>query len=692
MDTFANNIQHLPLSFARNKLTVHIDAAEPTTLLRANMLTHIEVLIPKAYQSAEYLKIAERVGSERPAQLLSGATYYYGTDFDINSIIDGLLSFCPPKAHQTLIMSCASMTIPFKIRSYIEKNGQRIGTETLSAQQFAIKSKLAVDEFAGWKDVYFSKYYDENAPFLTFQPDHKTIDRQQPEFLYWLCNAFPKPTGITLRVKITFADATTQTITTNSLNTVAQYTVYSIPVGFLALGLDNYETSKPIVEYAVWLNNEAGNRITTIRTYHIDQHYEPNVRYLIMVNSLGGYDTIRTLGTAQGSLKVVRNKGEKQLESNYQPCNAETFVTGVTGTKEITINTGYFDAENAQYWSELMFAEEIYIDTKDGFVPLTLITDSYLYTEDNVDLVGKTFVFEYAKTELGFSDLPVAPLITTRELAWIPSAPYCIYNPETGLTTGYQAAAQLILTYKDTGEPVKGVPIKDNLPNTDGYFSPVLSDACGVGYAPFKNAQITRLGTFTKNDCVNSYGDYAMITVAANAFGGQTQTEANEKAESQWIFLNTQAYANLNGACLAAPEFYTINPQPPVNFFNYRYACVPSNITNYIHGGAGVNSSDPMSVVYGNHWAVQDNQNADSVVYPVGRNDIFLPTTANNYIITINGYSAPVRVKVYVNGGLLMTKTINPAEFQNGNGAYLYRLVNVSFPSQAKVYCLIETL
>ncbi len=691
MDSLANYISHLPVSFARNKLTVHIDAYDPTVVNRWGMNTHIEVLVPKAYQSSEFVSVAERIGSERPVQILSGANYYYGTDFEIDSILDGLLSFCPPKIDEKQIMSCASMTIPYKVKSFIEKDGVLMGTESISSEAFAIKSKLAVDDFASWRETFFSSHFDANCPFLTFQPNNKVIDAVQPEFLFWLCNALPKPNSISVRVKVYHEDGFVQTIAGQTLNVVTQYTVYCIPVGFVALGLGNFSTAEnPITSYEVWLNNDLGDRITEIRTYELDHIYEPNTRYLLMVNSLGGYDTIRTVGTAQASLKVNRNKGEKALDSNYLPSSAEVFVTGITGKKEIAINTGYFDGVNSAYYSELMFAEEIYIATKDGFVPLTLVTESLTTVEDNVDLTGRTFTFEYAKNELGYSDLPSAPPVSVRELVWLPIEPYCIYDPETGLATGYQGATRLTLTYKDTGEPVKGVPTKLNSPGTEGYFTPAPSYMCTAGSAPYKNFLISRLGNYTRNNCPSGYGDYATITIPANTFGGQTQAEATARAESRFAFLNTQTYANNNGTCLTDPQYYNIVPGPPVNQFNYRFLTKPSGITTYFHGGPGAYSGSSTDLVYGNHWAVQGNTNAGSMVYAVGKNDIFLPCS-ELYFITVYGSTKSIRVKLYSNGVQVATKTITPAEFSAGSGAYLWQ-PTIYHPSQAKVYCLIEQL
>lgn len=698
MDELLAGIKHLPLKFSRNKLTVHIDAANPSDPVRSGLLSHAEIYIPEAYQSPNYSEAGERVGSEKPVSQLAGLPYYYGTDFDIQTILDGKLFYQIPSLKTNDIQVCTNLTIPFKVRSFIEKDNVIVaGTESISTAQYCIKAGLKADDYAGWKDAFFTNYFDEHLPFLTNQQNDKEVSRSQPEYLYFLVNFLPKPTTLKLRIALYFSDGTTETITSKTLNGVIQYSVYLTPTGFTSLGLSDYETDiKKIVSYEVWLNNQDDNRISEKRSYLLDDRYQRNVRYLLFSNSLGGYDSLRCLGVGVETLKVTRQLGERELDANYLPSASEIFISGVSGRKELNVNTGFLDADNTEYLTELILSEDVYVYTKDGFIPIVLADDSYISNQDNVDLASRIFTFLYAKSDIAYSLLPTAPTVTAREIRWEPSGPYCVYNSDTGLANGFQGASTLTLVYADTGEPVKGVPPKSNTPGTEGYVQPQLSNACADGYAPFKNIAISRLGTFRKNDCIGAFGDFATIQVAANTFGGLTQEESNSRAEEYWSFLNTQDYANTNGGCIALPEFYTLNPIPSAGKFNFRYA-IGTGLTGvvYIHGGLGVNGGTT-DLVYGNHWAIVNNTNPNSIIYPSGKNDCILPSVIAGtyyYIISFIGWSDTKRMRFYVNGELKEEVTVTPTQFQANGGSYNHRLLSTTIiPSQATVYCVIEKI
>ena len=701
MDDLILGLRHLPMKFSKNKLTVHVDAADPTLPIRSGMISHAEILSPEAFQSPTYVKIGERVGSEKPVSQLAGLPYYYGTDFDIQTILDGKLSYSPPSLKSSNLQLCPSLTIPFKVHSFVEKNNTIIaGTDDNSTAQFCLKAGLKTDDYSGWKDSYFTTYYDENLPFLTNQQNEKSVGRLQPEFLYFLVNFLPKPITLKLRVKVYFNDGTDATITDHMVSSINQFSVYSVGVGFAQLGLWLMETIvKKVVSWQVWINNETDGRVSQIRSFELNERFYRNERYLVFSTSLGGYDTLRVTGVGRDTLKTTRQKGERELENNYLPTASEIFVTGVTGELELAVNTGFLDADTTAYLSEILLSEDIYVVTKHGLVPISFVDDTLLLSEDNVDITSRTFTFTYSKKELAYSDLPVAPAAVGRAFRWSPSGSYCLYNPDTGLATGFQGATILTLVYADNNEIVKGVPPKNNTPGTDGYYPPQLSNTCPSGYAPFKNTLISRTGTIRKDDCVGGFGNFATVIVAANTYGGLTADEAQNRAEELWAILNTQAFANANAGCIAAPEFYNMNPAPVAGRFNFRFTLgigISNNLPIYIHGGPGASNNDPTSLVHGNHWAIQNNTNPSSVKYPTGQNDCALPCVIAGgylYLITIPGFSQSRRMRYYVNGIVKVDITITAVQFQANGGGHIHALdASVFMPNGSYVYVLLENI
>jgi hypothetical protein len=689
MDELATNIKHNNLYFSGNNIQIVIAAAVSTIVNRALLLTSLEVYMPKSFGSLDFKKITTLQGSERPVEVMTwGNLFYPGTEFDISAVINSQLSFCPPTLKEVGFTTCNGMTSTFQTIGSITNNGVAVANSTQIDIGYVIKSKLSVNDFAGWKNEFFTNFLDDCIPFLTFSPLVKTIDKIQPEYLYFLNNLTPKPSKINLRVKVYFDNGTAETVTRTTLNSTLAYTVYRLRVDFVALKIADLETTlKSVISYEVWLNNELGFRISEIRRFDIDDTYYYNPRYVIFRNSLGGYDTVRMKGNTVQTLKLERQTGTRKLPLDYLPSTSEIFITSVSGKKTISLSTGIIEADEIEYLQELELTEEAYIQTKDGLIPINLLDEEYILGDDSEDVGGRRFSFELAKNEIGYSNLPTAPISPAREIDWIPVEQYCIYDPQSGLATGYQAAASLKMIYKDTGLAVPGVSPKPNVDGTEGYFAPVLSANCTANTSPYTNDAISRAISFYKNDCFAGFGEAPIVTVAAGTFGGRNKAEANQKAELYFASLNNQAYANQNGTCTLNPENYTITT-PASGKFNWRFRS-SDNLTVQIKGGAGRNSTDNTLIVFGNSWDIQGNSNSSSVVYPVNKSDIVLPVT-ETYIVTIYSYDVPVLAKIYQNGTLLATKNITIQDFHDGGGSYKWELPANYFSSQAKAFALFQ--
>ncbi|PQA60136.1 hypothetical protein [Siphonobacter curvatus] len=246
-----------------------------------------------------------------------------GCRFEISPFVDALLDWSAPVAGQTGITVCPNLTLPYFLKTEIDPE---LGSSVTGAAEIAIKAKLHEDQFPGWKDLFFTNWIGAGKRFLTWQADHKLIERNQPEFLYFLLNMQPKPSELRVRCHIQYMNGTTEIRTIQTARDLLQNCVYCIPTGFEALGLPSIETAtgKEINAYTVWLNNERDDRISEYRTYLVNQDYTRNVRFLIFQNTLGGFDTLRCWGQASTSLTVTANLAQKTLEAGYLPSFQKT--------------------------------------------------------------------------------------------------------------------------------------------------------------------------------------------------------------------------------------------------------------------------------------------------------------------------------------------------------------------------------
>jgi hypothetical protein len=71
------------------------------------------------------------------------------------------------------------------------------------------------------------------------------------------------------------------------------------------------------------------------------------VKYIIFQNSLGGYDTLRCVGSVQESVTVSRQLLERFADYDYLPTVSDVLVNSITGERQITVNIGnWLDSEN----------------------------------------------------------------------------------------------------------------------------------------------------------------------------------------------------------------------------------------------------------------------------------------------------------------------------------------------------------
>lgn len=561
MDYLAN-FTLLPLRFAGNQLIENVGSPDGVAN-RAPLLYRLDIYKPAAYQSGTFVVHESLRGREAPVFEVGGIVFSEGCNFDLSEFVWGLLTASPPKAEQDTITVQPLATMPYYQKSWVEP--YKATTEVTSSIQYLLRAKLNEDQFAVWKENFFSSYLQEKRGFLTWQPNTaKIIDRDQPEFLSFLVHHNPVPTALKVRVDVEFQDGSryATTLTPIQLTTVSNYSLYTVPVGFSALGLDEIEEEeeKDIFAYTVWLSDQNTQSLTEERRYIVNNDYQPYVRHVVFLNSLGGWDTLRLFGVSKEQLQVNTTLFQRQLEAKYTPSSEELFVTNIAGKRKLTLNTGYLpDRQWLLYLEEILWTEKVFVHAQEGLIPLVLSQNTYDLPDDEEDFAGRTFVFEHSKTAIGYSALPSPPIFTNvaRPMVWVGYGGYCLIN-DRGLRTGYQAFTMLELRYSDgLHERVPGTLRKPNNPDELGYLPPTLSAECAA--TPYLNTEISRVGSFLRNNCGPNYkGSAATIVIAAGQYGSESsQTEADTRAESAWSLLNTQDRANQYGSCTLS-IFYSV--------------------------------------------------------------------------------------------------------------------------------------
>lgn len=548
IDAMATGLIAFPLSLSRNPVVVYIDPLDPTTYPdRADLRYLVELYIQQYYQAGTYQLFNTLEGAERPPAAFSAYSTYQAADFDLSYMLDDVLSRKLPDFNQAKIQVCDGLTRSYYPKYIRKSDGTTVDQFTFPAS-YVIKAGIDGKDFEMHGRRFF---YDRIGKFLTWSVNSKKVRLDQPEFLYFLTNFSPQPTQLKLKVRLLTTDGVETVRIVDTVSNVAPYTVYNLPVGPANPTIAAFLTDS-VLQYDVWVSNQADQRLSEIRTFILDRRYIRNVRHLLFSNSLGGFDTITCVGRSTETIKVSQLISERydnyQLDASY----AERIINDVTGERELSIHSGPLTREIADYLTELILAEEIYLVSDRDYLPLIRTSEAFSARVDDETLVSRQFAFRYANKQKSYSRLPVINALPNRPTGWRSIALACELNAN-GLRTGKRIVSLLERYHLDDNSATIPREIKPNLENEDGYIAPVVAAECAV--TPYTNAAIDRLGTFRKSNCATSQvGSYASIIVAAGTYGSElSQTDANAKAEAAYQAMNTQAYADAYGSCSAAP-------------------------------------------------------------------------------------------------------------------------------------------
>ncbi len=547
MDYLAS-IQHLDLQLSRNPIVVLVDPvildAEES---RVDLRYFLELRMQTAFQGNQFTTLPLQEASEKP--IPDGYTSSPGAYFEVQTRLDDQLLATPPKYLDHCITICPNLTRQYYCVSQ-SYNGDDLVETVQSTTLWTIRAQIAMRHYSMYKDVFFTEFMGGKVTrFLTWQPDNKLVRIDQPERLYFLTNFTPSPTSLLLRVRVNYDDDSSDTFTAKTVTDVSPMTVYCCPVGFAELGLG--ELPKTVLTYQVWLSNENTRQVSEVREFRVDRFEYETVKYLLFQNSLGGYDTLRCVGSPSENVSVSRQLLERYTDYDYLPTVSQVLINNTTGQRQISLNVGnWLSSEHREYLEDLLLSEDFYIVDQQEFIPL-LPEFSSLTTQSVTEWpIARVLPFSFANDFGGYSRLPkfTAPVRPTSWRQWSIS---CELDAK-GIRTGRQMVNELVKFFTDSGENVRPLTTKANVTGTEGYISPWASDACLSSTTPFFNTAIAAPSTFKRSNCTGGkVGGVWTITVPAGSYGSEISVaDAQAKALAAWKSMDTQGMANTNGTCI----------------------------------------------------------------------------------------------------------------------------------------------
>lgn len=658
IDPLSSGMVFLPLQFSRNPLEYVIDPADTSIANRSGLRYFLELLVPDSPGSSQFTRLVKMPGSEKPPTTSSGSNVFEGAFYQIADLLDGFLAYQKPEAGAVDMCILSTLTMPYQAVESVTNNGQELaGTTKKGASQWVLKGGLTERDFVAWNGSFFTAYMSEKRPFLTWQPNGKTISRSQEEYLFFLLNMQPMPSTVVRRVRITYQDGRRETVDKGQLTGGQPYQVVCLPAGPKALGL-----TSDVASYEVWLsdNTASRNRLSEVRLYQLDTRPRSQQRYVLFSNSLGGWDTLRLVGEGMETLNTTRTTATLERPAGAPADFAELRVVNLEGSRTITASTGWFESHarhQLRYLAELLLSSQLYLVDEKGHQPLELITASLVDKEDNPDLVARTFVFRVSTPQTNHSAMPAAPMIAARPVKWRGVGVLRILDGY-GKRTGKARPLKLQKYYPDTGAVYKPITEKPNQPGDPDFVDALPLPGEAAGSTPYPSQAISRATTYRRTTCTNGQvGDVATVTIPAGKYGSETsQADADGKAEAEYTASNTQAYADANGSCTAAPELYQV--AVAAGCWRYRVSDGQRFEVEWFQQGNE-------AAKIGNTWDLQGQNRA--YVYPRYSTDLEFPVKPSDWRFFVYGTAGQqIRLQLYQNGLLRIDRavTMNPDGYE----------------------------
>lgn len=668
----------LALDLSRNPIIVNVPAWDIVNITdRSGLMYYLEIYAVRTYGTDNFELIETLEAREKPKTVDGSATVFEGAYFDVSKLLDALLFSTKPDFEQTGSKVCDGMVRPYYCRAIIKNNDIEVSTETYNTR-YVIKSGVEPKFYGEYHGRFFTDYLGDGRRFLSTKKFGNEVRADQPEFVYFLTHFADVPEELNLRVFCKKSDGSSEVATMATYQDILPMNVYCMAVGVAALDLP-----ADIVSYSFWLTDENDERISEVRTYHIDRRFRHEVNYFLFESALGNFETFVTTGERVDTVSIEKQVGEIFTGYGYDAEFSDRETYNVKGRKVLTIKTGAFVPAAYAFIYEMAFSERVFWVTERNHLPIVWGSFSPIPYSSNEMVRSETIQFVVAKDVKNVFELPILAAAEQRLTAWRPIATACEIDGR-GRFNGLLKVTLLELYYLDDNTAVSPRKIKANIAGEAGYIPPLTNQSCVAANSPFLSAAISRAGTFVRQTCAsNEVGGFATIAIAAGAWGSNiSQADANAKAEAEWQSLNTQATADASGSCSAFPQNYQLTV--PAGRFWIRLNTFNAQTT----AGTGISAQNFVSNKRpGNVWFnnTQSLQADTTDVYPENTWDVSFPvasaTTADYqlhwYLKSNNGVLRTVQI--YVNGTLVKTETSSewykllslPAQFVSGDKVYI---------------------
>ena len=326
--------------------------------------------------------------------------------FYVEAAFRGLLNAVPPNYNEGEIRRLTDRMARFQHQSgKISGIETDPATYTTNGDYLVLLGGLSKEAYP--EVDFFNTYLKINKNFLTWAPKTKKVDRAQEEYLYWLIwdksQDYVVPAELNLKVKVYYRDNTIEEAITKTYANPGLGWLLQIPAGYVNSGALALNPDKQCLKYELWLEDDDAAVISEVRTYEVEQDTAPYTRYFLFLNSLGGFDTLRTTGFGKKETTTEREEVELFLPDTYDLIQGQFRLSNVESRNSSEVSTGHYSKAYVDYLQEMLLSTQVYEITGGRRVPVIIKNQTVTLHTDKVNLWYIRFQVQSAFSNTSFT-------------------------------------------------------------------------------------------------------------------------------------------------------------------------------------------------------------------------------------------------------------------------------------------------
>lgn len=324
--------------------------------------------------------------------------------FNFSQVIFPQLSYNLPAVWSSTVLPAANIAKRFKFR-YAESYGVPEVIKEIKETNEYLFVKGGTKKLHELEGFDFLNDHILQNKYLTWQPYTKIVSKQQPEWLYWLDTTGESELALT--INIFYTDGSQIDVGYQNAFPGETGKVFIIPTGYAQLGIGNFNGEKKVKYYTVSVHAQpSGTMVGEVFKYIVDHNYRQNEKFFLFANSLGGFDTVRTVGDSIHSVEVASETAETLLPEGanaskhqlkkYDPIMIELFNSG----------TGYISKAYKEVLIDMLMSREAYEIVGEKFIPIVITTNKeQLFAAIDQSLYSLRFDYRYSHKNKFFSKI-----------------------------------------------------------------------------------------------------------------------------------------------------------------------------------------------------------------------------------------------------------------------------------------------